>query len=176
MTAHGMGDLPTVSALAIKAGLDMDMVGEGYLKTLKASLQQGKVTQAYRKSMPVDTGSCNTNFNCFADPYKSLSEERANSEIFSDAHRSAAQRFAEHSFVLLKNNNQLLPLKKSGTIALIGPLANNHRNMLGTWTIAGDFNKSVTVIDGIKNIAGNSVNILYAKGANITDDFFLQKE
>jgi beta-glucosidase len=111
----------------------------------------------------------------FADPYKSLSEERANSEIFSDAHRSAARRFAEHSFVLLKNNNQLLPLKKSGTIALIGPLANNHRNMLGTWTIAGDFNKSVTVMDGIKNIAGNGVNILYAKGANITDDSFFAK-
>ena len=80
---------------------------------------------------------------------------------------------AEHSFVLLKNKAQILPLKKSGTIALIGPLADNHSEMLGTWVIAGDPKKSVSVIDGIKKVAGSGVNILYARGSNITDDSLL---
>jgi beta-glucosidase len=66
-------------------------------------------------------------------------------------------------------------LKKSGTIALIGPLADNKRNMLGTWSVSGDPQKSITIMQGIKNVAGNDVNILYAKGANISDDTFLIK-
>ena len=82
----------------------------------------------------------------------------------------AARKFAEHSFVLLKNNNHILPLKKSGTIALIGPLADNQRNMLGTWNIRGEYSEDVTVIQGIKNLVGNNLNVLYAKGANISDD------
>ncbi|MFL5787584.1 MAG: beta-glucosidase BglX [Flavisolibacter sp.] len=175
MTAHGMGDLETVAAMALKAGLDMDMVGEGYLTTLKKSLKEGKVSQ-----QDIDRAcrlilEAKYKLGLFDDPYKDLSTDRSAKEIFSDENRKAAREFAEHSFVLLKNNNQLLPLRKSGTIALIGPLADNHRNMLGTWTIAGDFNKSVTVMQGIKNVAGNNVNVLYAKGANITDDSFFAK-
>jgi beta-glucosidase len=76
---------------------------------------------------------------------------------------------------LLKNSSQLLPLQKNGTIALIGPLANNQRNMLGTWVVAGDWKKSITVMDGVKNVAGSGVNVLYAKGANISDDTMLIK-
>jgi beta-glucosidase len=76
---------------------------------------------------------------------------------------------------LLKNQDQLLPLKKSGTLALIGPLADNHRNMLGTWSVAGDPEKSVSVLEGIKNVAGEGVNVIYAKGANISDDPVLVK-
>ena len=69
----------------------------------------------------------------------------------------------------------MLPLKKSGTIALIGPLADNHRNMLGTWSVSGDPSKSVSVLEGIKNVAGSDVKIIYAKGANISDDSMLRK-
>ncbi|HVX49063.1 MAG TPA: glycoside hydrolase family 3 C-terminal domain-containing protein, partial [Chitinophagaceae bacterium] len=83
-------------------------------------------------------------------------------------------KIAAHSMVLLKNNAGILPLKKSGTIALVGPLADSKRNMLGTWSVAGDFTKSVTLLEGIKNVAGN-VNVIYAKGANISDDPFLVK-
>jgi beta-glucosidase len=72
--------------------------------------------------------------------------------------------------VLLKNDRKILPLKKSGAIALIGPLANNHSEMLGTWAVSGDNTKSITVQQGIQNVAGSSVQVLYAKGANITDD------
>jgi beta-glucosidase len=73
--------------------------------------------------------------------------------------------------VLLKNEKSILPLKKSGTIALVGPLADNKRNMLGTWVVAGDWKKSVSVLEGIQQVAPN-VNVITAKGSNITDDKF----
>jgi len=109
----------------------------------------------------------------FTNPYKSVDPEREKKDVFTDDHRSFARKIAEHSFVLLKNKSQTLPLKKSGTIALVGPLADNHSEMLGTWVIAGDPGKSVSVMEGIKNVAGNNVNVLYARGSNITDDSLL---
>ncbi len=170
MTAHGIGDLPTVAALALHAGLDMDMVAEGYLSTLQKSLKQGRVTieeidQACRRVL-----EAKYKLGLFADPYRRMDQGRADKQILSAEHRTAARKVAAHSFVLLKNQDQFLPLKKSGTIALIGPLADNHRNMLGTWSVAGDPEKSVSVIDGMRSVGGSNVNILYAKGANITDD------
>ncbi|HTS44291.1 MAG TPA: glycoside hydrolase family 3 C-terminal domain-containing protein, partial [Puia sp.] len=106
----------------------------------------------------------------FDDPYRRMNDDRAAKEILSVENRKAAREIAAHSFVLLKNANQTLPLKRTGTIALVGPLANSQRNMLGTWSVSGDFTKSVTVLDGIKNLVGSNVNIIYAKGANISDD------
>ena len=170
MSAHGMGDLQTVSALALKAGLDMDMVSEGFLMTTKKSLQEGKLTQQQIDMACKRVLEAKYKLGLFADPYKRMNEERASKTILSDENRKSAREIASHSFVLLKNSNQLLPLKKSGTIALVGPLANNQRNMLGTWSVAGDFTKSISVMDGIKNVAGSNVNIIYAKGANISDD------
>ena len=175
MTAHGMGDLKTVAALAMNAGLDMDMVGEGYLTTLKQSLKEGKATQAQIDQACRRVLEAKYKLGLFTDPYRRMNAERAEKEILSDAHREFARRIAAHSFVLLKNNDHLLPLKKSGTIALIGPLASNHRNMLGTWAVSGDPEKSVSVMEGIKNVAGDAVNIIYAKGANISDDSTLVK-
>lgn len=175
MTAHGMGDLQTVSALALKAGLDMDMVGEGFLTTLKKSLQEGKVTQADIDRACRRVLEAKYKLGLFDDPYRYIDEQRPAKEIFTQGNRDVARQIAARSFVLLKNDNQLLPLKKSGTIALIGPLADSKRNMLGTWTIAGDYSQAVTVIEGIKNVAGNNVNILSAKGANITDDTLFAK-
>jgi len=106
----------------------------------------------------------------FDDAYRHCDAERAKTSILTDSNRLASRKFAEHSFVLLKNANNILPLKKSGTIALIGPLADNQRNMLGTWNIRGEYSEDITVIQGIKNVAGNDVNVLYARGANISDD------
>ncbi len=175
MENHGMGDLPRISALALHAGLDMDMVSEGFLNTLKKSLQEGKVTQKEIDQACRRVLEAKYKLGLFTDPFSRMNTERATKEILSPDNRKAAREFATHSFVLLKNNNGLLPLKKSGTIALVGPLADNHRNMLGTWSVAGDPSKSVSVIDGIKNVAGSSVNIIYAKGANISDDSILVK-
>ncbi|HTQ63566.1 MAG TPA: beta-glucosidase BglX [Puia sp.] len=176
MIAHGMGDLQMVSALALRAGLDMDMVSEGFLTTLKKSLQEGKITQQQIDAACRRILEAKYKLGLFDDPYRRMNEERASKEILSDENRKNAREIAAHSFVLLKNNNQILPLRKSGTIALVGPLANSQRNMLGTWSVSGDYKKSVTVLDGIKNVAGNNVNIIYAKGANLSnDDAFIKR-
>ncbi len=170
MTNHGEGDLQQVSALALNAGLDMDMVSEGFLNTLKKSLQQGKVTQKQIDDACRRILEAKYKMGLFDDPYRHCDSLRATTSILTDSNRLAARKFAEHSFVLLKNNSNILPLKKTGTIALIGPLADNQRNMLGTWNIRGQYNEDITVMQGIKNIAGSDVNVLYAKGANISDD------
>ena len=170
MEAHGMGNLQTVSALALKAGLDMDMVSEGFLNTLKASLKAGKITiqdidQACRRIL-----EAKYKLGLFEDPYKYLDEKRAAKEVLSSDKKALAKELAEHSFVLLKNERQLLPLQAKGTIALIGPLANDKRNMQGTWSVSGNADQSVSVLEGIKNSIGTAANIIYAKGANISDD------
>jgi beta-glucosidase len=170
LTAHGLGDLQQVSALSLKAGVDMDMVGEGFLTTLSTSLKQGKITQAEIDMACRRILEAKYKLGLFKDPYRNISEERAAREIETEGNRAAARQIAEHSFVLLKNAGQLLPLKRSGTIALIGPLADDHRDMIGSWSAAGDPKKSVTVIEGIKASAGTGIKLVYAKGANMLDD------
>ncbi len=167
MIDHGMGDLQKVSALALNAGLDMDMVGEGYLTTLKKSLQERKVTQKQIDDACRRILEAKYKLGLFDDPYRYCNSERATKEVLSADKRTAAREFAAHSFVLLKNNNQTLPLKKSGSIALIGPLANDKSNMLGTWAVSGNSSSSIPVMEGMKNEGGN---IVYAKGANVSDD------
>lgn len=175
MIDHGLGDLQQVSALALKAGLDMDMVGEGFLTTLKKSLQEKKVTQADIDNACRRILEAKYKLGLFDNPYRYVNPEKAVREVLSNERRAAARQFAAHSMVLLKNSNGVLPLKKSGSIALIGPLANSKVNMLGTWAVSGDAQLSVPVLDGIKNVAGNTTQINYAKGANITDDSALAK-
>jgi beta-glucosidase len=170
MIAHGLGDLQAVSALALKAGLDMDMVGEGFLTTLEKSLEEGKVTEADIDLACRRVLEAKYKLGLFDDPYRYFDESRPEKDILTAENRQAAREVAARSFVLLKNGNQVLPLKKSGTVALIGPLANNKNNMLGTWAPTGDPQLSVPVLEGIKNVAGDEVNILYARGANISDD------
>ena len=172
MTNHGMGNLAEVSALALHAGLDMDMVAEGFLTKLQQNLKDGTVTQKEIDQACQRVLEAKYKLGLFSDPYARMNTERAVKELLSENHRKFARDIAKRSFVLLKNKDQLLPLKKTGTIALIGPLADNHRNMLGTWNISGDYAKDITVLEGIKNVA-SGVNILYAKGANISDDSML---
>ncbi|KQM67223.1 beta-D-glucoside glucohydrolase [Pedobacter sp. Leaf216] len=170
MIAHGMGDLQTVSALALNAGVDMDMVGEGFLGTLKKSLAEKKVALAQIDRACRLVLQAKYKLGLFIDPYKFCNPERAEKEVFSAANRLIAREVASESFVLLKNNNNLLPLKKSGTIGLIGPLADNTANMYGTWSVAALFDKSVTVLQGLKNALGNDAKILTARGANFLAD------
>jgi len=176
MTAHGLGDLQTVSALALKAGLDMDMVGEGFLTTLKKSLTAGKVTQQEIDLACRRVLEAKYKLGLFDNPYKSIDASREAKDVLTTENRAEARNITKHSFVLLKNSNQTLPLKKTGSIALVGPLANNQRDMLGTWVVAGDWQKSISVMQGIKNVVGDGVTINYAKGANITEDsLFIQR-
>ena len=170
MINHGIGDLQTVSARALKAGLDMDMVGEGMLTTLQKSLKEGKVTLSEIDQACLRILEAKFKLGLFDDPYRYIDETRPAKDILSAENRTAARTMAAHSMVLLKNDKEVLPLKKSGTIALVGPLADNRRNMLGTWVVAGDWKQSVSVYEGMKEAIGNSANIIYAKGSNITDD------
>lgn len=170
MIAHGVGDLQTASAMALKAGLDMDMVGEGFLTTLQKSLKEGKVTQQQIDAACRRILEAKYKLGLFQNPYKYLNEGRPAKEILTPENRQAAREIATRSMVLLKNDRQVLPLKKSGTIALVGPLANNHTEMLGTWAVSGDRTKSVTIQEGIQHVVGSGVQVLFAKGANITDD------
>ncbi len=175
MIDHGMGDLQTVSAMAMRAGVDMDMVGEGFLTTLKKSLQEGKVTQQQIDAACRRILEAKYKLGLFDDPYKYCNEERARTEIFTEGNRKVAREIAAQSFVLLKNDNNTLPIKKSGTIALVGPLADAATNMTGTWSVAANHAQSVSLLQGLKNVAGNNARILYAKGSNLTADSLLEE-
>jgi beta-glucosidase len=170
MIDHGMGNLQAVSALALKAGVDMDMVGEGFLTTLKRSLTEGKVTQKEIDNACRLILEAKYKLGLFDDPYKNCNEQRSKTEIYTAANIKAARTIAGESFVLLKNQDNLLPLKKSGTIALIGPLADTRDNMPGTWSVAADFDKSITVRQGLLNALPTNVKVLYAKGSDLAYD------
>jgi len=170
MTAHGLGDLQTVSALALKAGIDMDMVSEGFLTTLKKSLQEGKVTLAEIDQACRRVLEAKYKLGLFANPYKYCDEKRAATEIFTPENRAIARSVAADCFVLLKNQGNILPLKKGGTIALVGPLGDNKENMPGTWSVAASFSRSIALLQGLKDVAGDGTKILYSKGSNLDAD------
>lgn len=174
MVAHGLGDLQTVSALALKAGVDMDMVGEGFLTTLKKSLEEGEITEQQIDAACRRILEAKYKLGLFEDPYRYCDLERAETEIFTEEHRQAAREIAAQTFVLLKNKGNILPLQKKGTIALIGPLANNKENMTGTWSVAADYEKSISLMEGVKSVVGDNANVIYARGANIVRDSLLE--
>jgi beta-glucosidase len=169
MINHGMGDTAAVSALSLNAGLDMDMVSEGFLNTLQKSLQSGKVSMASINEACKRILEAKYDLGLFEDPYKYCKTARA-SEVLSADKRAFAKEAAMHSFVLLKNDNQVLPLRANQKIALIGPLANDKSNMLGTWSINANASASIGVFDGFKSRPGIGSKVMYAKGANLSDD------
>lgn len=169
MISHGMGNLQDVSALALKAGTDMDMVGEGFLTTLKKSLEEGKISLqdidvACRRVL-----EAKYKLGLFDDPYRYIDMNRSKSEVLTEENLKAAREIAARSIVLLKNDGGILPLKKSGTIAVIGPLADSKGDMLGTWSLGGDSKYISTVVDGIKNVGGKDVKVVYSKGSETSD-------
>ena len=170
MIDHGMGDLQTVSALALNAGVDMDMVGEGLLTTLKKSMDEGKITEAQIDIACRRVLEAKYKLGLFDDPYKYCDSKRAKTEIFTPEHLKAARETAAQTIVLLKNEKQLLPLPIKGKIALIGPLADNKENMPGTWSVAADFTQSVSLLQGLKDVVGDRAEVTYAMGTNIVND------
>ena len=169
MTPHGMGDLQEVSAMALKAGIDMDMVSDGLTGTLEKSLREGKVSladidQACRRVL-----EAKYKLGLFDDPYRYCDLQRAAKEVYTQAHREEARKTATESFVLLKNEG-LLPLSKKAKIALIGPLANTRANMPGTWSVAAESSKYSTVLEAFLRAVKGQGEILYAKGCNLMYD------
>jgi beta-glucosidase len=170
MIEHGMGDLQAVSALSLNAGVEMDMVGEGFLGTLKKSLDEKKVTIETIDNAVKLILEAKYDLGLFSDPYKYCDANRAKTEIFTSSSRKEARSISAQSLVLLKNQGQVLPLKKFGTIALIGPLADAKENMPGTWSVATKMENAISLLAGIKEVAGNSTKVLYAKGSNLDYD------
>lgn len=167
---HGLGDLQQVSALSLKAGVEMDMVSEGFLNTLGKSLKEGKVTEEQINNACRLVLEAKYKLGLFDDPFRYCNDARAKKEILTPANLQAAREVATQSFVLLKNQNNLLPLKKSGTIALVGPLANSRSNMPGTWSVNAELNNTPSLLEGLQTVVGKNVKILHTLGSNLLSD------
>lgn len=174
MVEHGIGDLQAVSARALNAGIDMDMVSEGF-ETLPKSLKEGKV------SMKEIDRACRLileakyKLGLFQDPYKFMDEKRPAKEVYNAENRAFARKVASESFVLLKNEGQTLPLKKQGKIAVVGPLADSRANMPGTWSVAVQLDKPTTLVEALTEAVGKNGKVVYAKGSNLTADAKLEE-
>lgn len=167
---HGIGNEQEVAARSLKAGVDMDMVSSAFLNTLKKSLEEGKITIDDINTACRRVLEAKYKLGLFADPYKYLDDSRAKKDIFTAEHRTAARKLATESFVLLKNDNNLLPLQCKGTIAIIGPMGNTRNNLPGSWSVATRRNEYLSVYEGLKQMAGDKATILYAKGSNLVSD------
>ena len=180
MVEHGIGNLQTVSARALNAGVDMDMVSEGFVGTLKKSFTEGKITMKTLDAACRRILEAKYKLGLFDDPYKYCDLSRPARDIFTREHRDAARRIAAESFVLLKNepfegqgkksSRPVLPLEKQGTVAVIGPLGNTRSNMPGTWSVAARLDDYPSLYEGLKEMTAGRVNITYAKGSNLIGD------
>lgn len=170
MTDHGMGDTQTVAALAVNAGIDMDMVSDAFMGTLQKSVEEGRVSMETINTACRRMLEAKYKLGLFKDPYKYCDVTRPAKQVFCQEHRDIARKIAAESFVLMKNEGNILPLKKEGTVAVIGPLANTRANMPGTWSVAANANNIPTLVEGLKEVVGNKVKILTAKGSNLMSD------
>lgn len=149
MVNHGVAaDDKAAGELALNAGVDMDMQGAVYQRFLKKSVQEGKVTRKQIDEAVRRVLRLKFELGLFDDPYKFCNAEREKATLLSPAHRAAARDVARKSIVLLKNERQILPLKKSQKIALIGPLADNKSELIGNWNGAGNTNDCVSLREG----------------------------
>ncbi|MFT4983182.1 MAG: beta-glucosidase [Flavobacterium sp.] len=168
MIAHGYAkDSKQAAEIAIKAGSDMDMESSAYVGHLVELVQEGKVSEnliddAARRILKVKF-----ELGLFDNPYKYCDETREKETVGSAKFQEEVLDMAKKSIVLLKNENELLPLKKSGLkIALIGALANDKTSPLGSWRIAADDESAVSVLEGLQKYDGNKLS--YVKGADVS--------
>lgn len=168
MQQHGAGStLEEVSILALQAGLDMDMVSGG-LSSLVEACRAGRVSMSLIDSACMRVLRAKEQLGLFRDPYRYCDPERRPQEIRAEAHRAHARQMARESMVLLRNEGDVMPLKKEGTIALIGPLADTRYNMAGTWSVAAVHDQYRTLREGLQDaLVGTSARLLYAKGCNV---------
>jgi len=175
MVNHGMGDDKKVTELAVNAGIDMDMVGEEFLRFAAQLVKEGKVStktidDACRKIL-----EAKYKLGLFDDPYHYVSEARNKQQIMSPDKMALSKQAAIESMVLLKNSNDVLPLNAQKKIAFIGPLVKDQRNLIGSWSGAGDYKQAVSLWDALQK-KNNAASFLYAKGCNLVDDSSLMKK
>ncbi len=175
MNAHGVAPLKEASVLALKAGTDMDMVSGGYLNTLKESLEEGAVSMAEIDAACRRVLEAKYRLGLFENPYKYCDTTRVDTQLFTPEHRAASREIAAETFVLLKNSDNVLPLKPKGRIALIGPLADAQNNMCGTWAMSCPTDQHITLLEGLRKAVGKKAEVVYAKGSNIYYDATTEK-
>ncbi|SCB97494.1 beta-glucosidase [Kosakonia oryziphila] len=159
--------------VALKSGINMSMSDEYYSKYLPGLLKSGKVTMAELDDATRHVLNVKYDMGLFNDPYSHLGPKESDpkdTNAESRLHRKEAREVARESMVLLKNRLETLPLKKTDTVAVVGPLADSKRDSMGSWSAAGVADQSVTVLTGIRNALADKGEVLYAKGANITND------
>lgn len=176
---HGVArDGREAAKLAIQAGIDLSMNDRLYAEHLGPLLRDGEIAQDDIDRAVRDVLAAKYDLGLFADPYRRLgpaSEDPPDVNAESRLHRAAARDIARRSLVLLKNDNQTLPLAKQGTIAVVGPLADSQRDVMGSWSAAGVAKQSVSVLAGMRGAVGDRVRFLTAHGANVTDDPAIQR-
>ncbi len=172
LIAHGVGATrKDVGVLALNAGLDMDMVSQIYQDEMADAIQLKKVsdevlTQSVRRVLRGKYA-----LGLFDNPYRNCDTVLEKSAMLTQEHVSFARKVAQESIVVLKNKNNLLPLKKSiGRIAIIGPLADSKRDPLGPWAGIGNPKDVVTVLEGLKAKVSSQTKLVYAKGCEIQSD------
>ena len=175
MSSHGVAPLKEASVRALQAGTDMDMVSCGFLNTLEESLKEGKVTEEQINAACRRVLEAKYKLGLFSDQYKYCDTLRVEKELYTTAHRAVAREIAAETFVLLKNEDHLLPLERKGKIALIGPMADARNNMCGMWSMTCTPSCHGTLLEGIRSAAGDKAEILYARGSNIYHDAELEK-
>lgn len=168
MISHGYAkDSKHAAEIALNAGSDMDMESSAYVEHLVALVNEGKVKESLIDDAARRILKVKFELGLFDNPYKYCDENREKETVGSPAIQEGVLDMAKKSIVLLKNQNDLLPLKKSGQkIAVIGALANDKTSPLGSWRIAADDNTAVSVLEGLENYKGNQLN--YAKGADVS--------
>lgn len=173
LVPHGVAeDEKHAAELALNAGVDMDMTGATYIKHLEQSVKDGNVSEEAINTATRRILEMKFLLGLFDDPYRYLDEERAERNTMTPEFMETARKAVASSVVLLKNENQILPItKESGkTIAVIGPLMNDSINLNGEWAGLGDRNKSVPIFKGLTDkYKGTSVNLIYAEGSTITE-------
>ena len=173
MVAHGLGDLQEVSALAIQAGLDMDMNSDGFVGTLRKSLDEGRVSEADIDRACRRILEAKYKLGLFEDPFKYLDPSRKATQTWTDENRAFAREFARECQVLLKNDNAILPLDRNAKVAVIGPFADSKSEMAGTWASSSHNNEFVSIYEGIAEASNGKVS--KAEGSWIFNDKELEE-
>lgn len=173
---HGLGDLQQASALALKAGVDMDMNSNGFVGTLKRSLAEGRVTmqdidQACRRIL-----EAKYKLGLFDNPYRYLNPTQKDQYVYTDETRAFARKAAQECQVLLKNDGHLLPLSKNARIALVGPLGNRGDDMQGSWSVSSHKDETVTILQGIKNALSAEGSVTYCEGSWLMGDSLIEQK
>jgi len=171
---HGVArDGREAAKLAIEAGVDMSMADSRYLEQLPSLVKSGEVPVSVLDDAVREVLGAKYDMGLFADPFRRIgkaADDPADIDAESRLHRTEAREIARKSLVLLENRNQTLPLKKSGTVAVIGPLADAPIDMMGSWSAGGKPKQSITLLQGMRDALAGKGNVVHARGANITDD------